>query len=116
MNTIFSAHHYEITQDDQEYALEKAEGLAKFVNENSDLKVEFAKDAKHKSGEIYRADMTVTSGGSKTHAVGHGSTMREALDKSKDELKRRLTREKGKTTKLTRSIGAKIKKNLRNLK
>lgn len=110
MNTIFSAHHYEITREDQEYALEKAEGLAKFVSENSDLKIEFTKDAKHKSGEIFRADMTAISGGSRTHAVGHGSTMREALDKAKDELKRRITKVKRKKTKISRAIGAKVKK------
>ena len=39
-----------------------------------------------------------------------GKYMNEALDKSKDELKRRLTREKGKITKITRKVQAKIKK------
>ena len=113
MNTIFSSHHYKITEDDQEYATEKAMSLEKFVTPETEMKIEFSKDSKHTSGDIFRTDMTATTAGDRTHAVGHGSTMREAIDKSKDELKRRLTREKGKITKITRKVQAKIKKAIR---
>ena len=114
MNITYATTNYELTGEIEAYAEEKAGSISKLItNPDAELRVELEKDAKHHSGSIYRADMTVHSAGLKTHAVGHGATMHAALDLSKDELKRRLTREKGRFSSMSRTIGARVKQMMR---
>ena len=87
--------------------------LVNIDEENRRFEVELAKDVSQQTGNIYRADITVFAGPEKSHAVGHGESIFAAIDEAKDDLARRLRRDKTKTTDMIRRGGAAIKKMLR---
>ena len=117
MQINFKAPTLELTEDVREYVEEKVEMVTKLLKEvdeeNLRADVELSRKQKQNSGVIFRADITIYAGSERTHAVGHGESIQSAIDESKDELTRRLSR--GKTRKLDslRRGGAKIKNALR---
>jgi len=117
MQIEFKALTVDLTDDIRAYAVEKVGMLEKLLGnieeENVRYEVELAQDLKQQSGTIYRADITVFAGPEKTHAVGHGETMFAAIDQSKDDLSRRLRRNKTKRLDFLRRGGAKIKRMVR---
>ena len=114
MKTTYAAENYEITPEVTAYTEEKVQGLERFVHdENAEIRIVYYREPKHQTGEVFRVDMTVHVGAHRTHAVGHGMTMIEALDKAKDELKFRLTREKGRFIKMARAVQSRVKDALR---
>ncbi|MFZ2593274.1 MAG: ribosome-associated translation inhibitor RaiA [Minisyncoccia bacterium] len=113
MNISYKTDNFDLTDEITSYAEEKVVSLEKFIGDQdaheAEILVELSKDEKHHSGLIYRADITVITAEQRTHAVGHGSGMKEALDLAKDELKRRLTRRKGRMMRLVRHGQKRIK-------
>ncbi len=95
----FKTKNIRVNNEIKEYAEQKAATLLKFINTDKDIPrfdIELSKDARRLGGEIYRADMIVVSGGLDMHAVGHGESLEAAIDIAKDELARRLRRNKTK--------------------
>lgn len=113
MNISYKTDNFDLSDEITSYAEEKVESLKKFVphieDADNEVIVELAKDEKHHSGLIYRADITFITAKQRTHAVGHGDTMKAALDLAKDESKRRLTRRKSRMIDLVRSGQSRIK-------
>ena len=117
MHIDYKAPTVALTPDVQAYVEEKLQSVKKLLQHvdegNIQVEVELSKDTKHASGEVYRADITVHAASERTHAVGHGESLNAAVDEAKDELMRRLRREKGKKRDLFIRGAVKIKKRLR---
>ena len=114
MNVTYKAENLELTPDVRAYAEEKLEAVQKLLSnyapENVACDVALVKDDAHQSGNIYRADVTVHAGSEHVHAVGHGESLMAALDEVKDELARRIRREKDKEETMFRKGGAMLKR------
>ena len=113
----FKALTIDLTDEVRAYATEKVKMLGKLLSgideENVRYDVELSKRTSQQTGDIYRADITVFAGSEKSHAVGHGESIFAAIDKAKDDLTRRLRRDKTKRLDFLREGGAKLKKILR---
>ena len=98
------------------YVDEKLEALDKFLNFEDDdavfVEVEL-QEGEPEKGRNFRADISVNAPGERTHAVGWGENLHAALDESKDELARRLRRDKKKKLSMLKKAGRKVKEILR---
>ncbi|MAZ67489.1 ribosomal subunit interface protein [bacterium] len=117
MHIDFKAPTLELSNDVRNYAEEKVRTLRKLLqkveDENIRADVELAKKGNQQSGDIFRADITVYAGPDRIHAVGHGESLHAAIDEAKDDLARRLRRDKTRRLDTLREGSAKIKKMLR---
>jgi ribosomal subunit interface protein len=117
MNISFKTHNLELDPEIRIYAEEKASAvrkvLAHFDDADISCEVVLARDDKHASGLVYRADITAYAGAEKVHAVGHGESLKAAIDIAKDDVVRRATHEKDKRITLVRRGRAKVKEWLR---
>lgn len=113
----FKALTVELTDEVRGYVEEKLQSIEKVLNQHADdearIEVELKKETSQNSGDIFRADFTTHIGGEHMHAVGHGESLNAAIDEAKDELSRRLRREKGKRRDLFIRGAAKVKKMIR---
>ncbi len=100
----------------KQYAESKVEMLDKLLadvpDENISYDIEFAKGKQH-TGSTYRADITLHAGATRLHAVGHGESLNAAIDEAKDDLERRMRREKTKGMTMLRKGSQAIKRMLR---
>lgn len=98
MNISYKTDNVVLAEDVRSYTEEKLAAVRKLFAHypDSDIacEVHLAKDDKHQSGAIFRADFTVLAGGERVHGVGHGETMQAALDAAKDEIMDRQRRDK----------------------
>jgi len=106
-----------LTDDLRAYIDEKVQDLSKYLKHIEDQDAIFV-EVELQEGETekernFRADITVNAPGERTHAVGWGEHLHAALDEAKDELARRLRREKKKRLSLLKKAGRKIKDMLR---
>lgn len=117
MNISFKTHNVELDADTRAYAEEKASAVRKVLGhyDENDISCEIvlARDDKHATGLVFRADITAYAGSEKVHAVGHGESIKAAIDIAKDDLVRRVVHEKDKRITLVRRGRAKIKEWLR---
>ncbi len=117
MNISFKTHNLDLTDDVRTYAEEKAGAVRKVLGHHAEediaCEILLSRDDKHASGLIYRADISALAGGEKVHAVGHGESIKAAIDLAKDELIRRAAGEKEKRMTLIRKGRAKVKEWLR---
>jgi len=112
----FKTDNLDLTDEIREYAELKVGMLGKLLHDADEealrYDVELAK-GKENSGNIYRADIIVHAAPLRVHAVGHGESVNAAIDGAKDELERRLRREKTKGRAMLRKGKAALKKMLR---
>lgn len=112
----FKANNIELTDDARQYTESKVEMLGKLLtdiaDENISYDIELGK-GKQQSGSTYRADITLHAGTTRLHTVGHGESLNAAIDEAKDDLERRMRREKTKDQTLLRKGSQVIKKMLR---
>ncbi len=105
-----------VTDDLRAYIDEKIESIKKYLKHTDEdavfIEVELQEGEPEKA-RSFRADITVNAPGERTHAVGWGESLNAALDEAKDELSRRLRREKKKKLSLLRKAGRKVKEMLR---
>lgn len=117
MHIDYKTHTIELTNDIREYVASKIGGLIKLVPHTAEqdirVEVELARKSAQQTGDVYRTDITIHAGSERMHAVGHGESLNASIDESKDELSRRLRREKGKKHDLFIQGATKIKKMLR---
>ncbi len=105
-----------VTDDLRAYIDEKISQLLKYLQNEDDDAVFFEvelQEGEEEKGRRYRVDITVNAPGKRTHAVGWGEHLHAALDEAKDELSRRIRREKKKERVLLKKMGRKIKNILR---
>ena len=112
----FKADNIELTQNTKDYAQEKVGMLYKLIanvdEENVRYEIDLSKSNQN-SGSIYRADITLHAAPIRLHSVGHGESINAAIDEAKDELERRMRREKTKERTLLKRGKQAIKKMLR---
>ncbi len=112
----FKADNIDLTDEIRSYVKSKIDMLGKLLasvdDENISYQIGLAK-GKQQTGETYRADITLHAGTTRLHAVGHGESLNGAIDEAKDDLERRMRREKGKDMALLRRGKQAIKKMLR---
>lgn len=117
MHITYKTHNIDLTDELRSYAEDKVSAIRKLFahhrEEDIACEVVLARDEKHASGLVFRADFTAYAGVEKVHAVGHGESPKAAMDLAKDELVRRANREKTKHQTLLRRGRAKVKEWLR---
>lgn len=112
----FKVDNIELTDEVRAYAQEKVKMLSKLLAEVADEDISYdikLGKGKQQSGAVYRADITLHAGATRLHAVGHGESSNAAVDEAKDDLERRMRREKTKDLTLLRKGSKIIKKMLR---
>lgn len=101
-----------------EYIEKKMGMLEKFFKSGEDVlvNVEVGKSTMHhKSGDIFRAEVHVTTDGQEYYVVSEKDDLYAAIDEVKDQAVRELTSRRKKTMRLLRRGGAKIKDMLRGV-
>ncbi len=103
-----------------DYTRKKVASLDKFLSHYADLSGELIFDVEigkttmhHKSGDVFRAEINFTAGGTTLRAEAEKDDLYAAIDEAKDEMKRELRRYKNKYAVMTRKAGARIKDLLR---
>ena len=113
------ATNLELTAALRDYVEKKLIGLEKFVTSGKSIDlcaVEVAKTSRHhKKGEIYRAEVTLTTAGKKFYAYSEQTDLYKAIDDVKDEIVRELTSNKGRAMRLIRHGARQIKFILKGL-
>jgi len=111
---IRTSDNIKLTDDLTQYIDEKLNSLSKYTdieNDSTFIEVELSEGEANKAK--FRADISITASGKRTHAVGWGDNLNAAIDASKDELSRRLSRENKKKLSILKKTGRKIKNILR---
>ncbi len=106
----------ELTDAISSYVEEKLQGIEKFMVAHEEevpvAYVEIGKTTKHhNSGDVFRAELTVTVRGKQFRAASEKSDLYAAIDNLRDELVRELNSHKGKERSMMRR-GAGMVKNL----
>jgi ribosomal subunit interface protein len=115
MNIHFKTTDITLTEDIKGYTEKKVQKISRMLTEG-DENISYAVElrAENKNGrEVYRSDITVSAGETNIHAVGRGDTLERAVEASKNELHRRLRRDKKRKFALLRNGQKKIKEWLR---
>ena len=109
-----------LTDELKAYVETKAEHLEKYFKNYEDEDAVFVEfelsEGEPEKERKFRADIVASTPHDRTHAVGWGETIFAALDEAKDELSRRLRREKKKRIALLKKAGRKIKDMIRGFK
>ncbi len=105
-----------LTDDLSKHINDKLNQVSKYLKRyNLDelfVDVELGEGEKEKERK-FRADITASIANLRLHAVGWGENLFAAIDDSKNELSRRIRREKRKSLNLIKKTGKKIKSLLR---
>lgn len=108
---------FEITPEITKYLNDKLVTLEKYINKDDEsvkCDVEIGKTTgRHNSGNIFRAEINVLIGKNLFRAVAEEESIYAAIDIVKDEITKRLKRNKEKRFVLFKRGGERIKKALR---
>jgi len=102
----------------KDYAEKKVLSLEKFFIGRGEVfaQIEVGKTTKHhKSGNIFRAEITLRAEGQNYYAVSNKDDLYAAIDEVKDEMAREIISSKSKRETLFRRGGAKIKALIKRL-
>ena len=106
----------ELTDDISAYLDKRLVSLDKFFTLKDTAvicDVEIGKQTKHhKKGDIFRAEINIMKEGQQYRTVATEETLFAAIDKTKDEMSRRLRRGKEKHIDLLRKGGGQLKKRI----
>ena len=95
------------------YTQTKLDSFSKLLDEESEKAavcyVEFNKDTKHQTGDIYTAEVTLEANGKIYRVSKTEPTFEKGIDKVKDDVLQALRVDKGKGEHLERKGGRKIK-------
>ncbi|MBL7045720.1 MAG: ribosome-associated translation inhibitor RaiA [Parcubacteria group bacterium] len=108
--------HLELDADTALYLDEKLSALEKYVNKDDEsikVDVELEHMHRHKSGDVYRAEINVLIDGKMIRAESKGEAIREVIDKVQDESAKNLRRHKKKRFSMLKRTGAKMKEMFR---
>ncbi len=115
MNIIIKSTNLDLTEALRDYTEKRLSFLEQFAGAESQVSVELEKTTNHhKSGEIFRAEVNVTTpAGSLHRAVSEKTDLYEAIDDIRDEMKREITASKGKERRLWKRGALAVKEMLR---
>jgi ribosomal subunit interface protein len=119
MRINIKATNMELTPEISAYLNNKLESLEKLVrqkDESAMADVEVGRTTKHHhSGDIFRAEINLHIGQKSFRAVREASNLFGAIDEAKDQMMDELRTNKGKTIRLIRRGGQKIKAAVKGL-
>jgi putative sigma-54 modulation protein len=102
----------DLTPDIKSYLEKRLASLEKFLDEDDTTvvcDVELERSTKHKTGDVFRGEVTIRTRSGLYRAEANGETAEAAIDTVKDEVMRELRREKRKRIHLFRRGGARLK-------
>lgn len=100
-----------------DYIWKKINMLGKFFEAGALANVEVGRTTKHhKSGDIFRAEIHINTGGEEYYAVSERDDLYAAIDEVKDEIVHELTSKRKKALRLFKRGGAKIKNLLKGIR
>ena len=110
--------HTSLTPAIEAYTEKRLAGLSKFIKDtNAVCDVELIKTTNHhKSGDIFKAEANVRTGGETIFALSEKPDMYQAVDDLRDELERILSSRKDKKITIYRKGAYKIKNILKNIR
>ena len=110
MNIVIKTKNIELTDSLENYINKRIEGLAKFLQDSSDVFVDIKKETlHHKKGDIFKTEAIVQLPGKKMVAVATGDDLGKTVTKVRDELKEEIKRHKLKTIELPRRKAKKLR-------
>ena len=116
-NIKINAIGVELDEKVEDYLMKKLESLRKFVDFNNDEVVTDIRLSKltksRRSGNLYRAEISIMTVGKKYGAKGEKDELYAAIDDMKDVISRKISSHKGRKQSLFKKGGMKIKKMLR---
>ncbi|MFH0804251.1 MAG: ribosome-associated translation inhibitor RaiA [Candidatus Zambryskibacteria bacterium] len=117
MRTNIKATGITLTASITDYIEKKINMLEKFFRgEEVLVNVEVGRTTRHhKSGDIFRAEIRITSGGEEYYSVVETEDLYAAIDEVKDEIVHELTSKRKKAFHLFRRGGAQIKNLLKGI-
>ena len=115
MNIRIKATDYQMTPDTEAYLGERLKTLEKLLGETAELarcEVEIGRDAgrpRH-GAHLYFAEIRIAPPGeSPVYARNNSESVNGAIDDVKEEVERQLRKNKRRTIRLTRRVGAQVK-------
>ena len=113
MNIIIKATNMELTDSIREYVYKKFEGVEKFMSHSQEDKVLYVDVGKisnhHKSGHIFRAEVSTSWNGRKYYALSEDDDLYGAIDGVWTEIIREFNSKKGKMRTLFKKGALKVK-------
>lgn len=109
----------EMTEAISNYVDKKILMLNKFFNDTEEVlvNVEVGKENKHhKSGDVFKAEIHIISGGKNYYATVDKDDLYAAIDEVKDEISSQLSKDKKKTERFFRQSGALVKNMIKGIK
>ncbi|MDE2311600.1 MAG: ribosome-associated translation inhibitor RaiA [Patescibacteria group bacterium] len=100
MNINFKGTRTKLTEADQSYIEDKLLSLGKFIKNADKVFIEAETDAKHKSGLVFRLEISVNP--PEFYAEARGNDFYEALDLVLPKIKEQLAKQKDKKVSLRR--------------
>ncbi|MDB5266392.1 MAG: Ribosomal subunit interface protein [Parcubacteria group bacterium] len=119
MNIQIKATGIELTEAISEYVYKKIGAVEKYLGERTavDAFVEVGKPSHHhKSGDVFRAEVRLVGEGLNLVATKESDDLYKAIDLVENEVKRELSSEKGRHTKMLRRGQRAIKDMMRGLR
>ena len=116
-NIKINAIGLELDEETKAYLMKKLESLRKFINfddEEVTTDIRLSKETRsQRSGNLYKAEISIVTIGKKYGAKGEGDELLAAIDDMKDVISKKISSHKGKKQSLFRKGGIKIKKLLK---
>lgn len=100
MNINIKGVNVALTEADKDFITGKISALGKFAKGSDKVFVEVDVDNKHKSGLVFRVEISINP--PKLYAEARGNDFYEALDLALPKIKEQLTKEKDKKVSLRR--------------
>jgi len=119
INTKIKATEIVLTPEISDYLDKRLSALEKFVDGSDDANICFVELARttshHKTGDVFKAELTLHLGGQTFRAVSEVSDLHSAIDLAKDELLHELRANKTKQISLFRRSGRQLKNLIKGL-
>jgi putative sigma-54 modulation protein len=119
MNIKITSKNFDLTPAIDDYINKKVTTLEKFIDANEGIlcEVEIGRTTNHhKSGDIFRAEVNITSPGNKQiYAVAEEADLYAAIDIVRDEAEREIVSVKNKRNTLFRRGSARVKNLLKRI-
>ena len=119
MDIRIKATDYEMTPDTESYLTQRLNTLEKFIGEKSELarcEVEIGRDAgrpRHGANIWFAEIRIVVPGEEPVYARNNSESVNGAIDDVKEEVERQLRKKKRRGLRVTRRVGAQVKRFLR---
>ena len=114
MNINIKATNIELTDAIREYVNKRVSSLEKLIKDGAIISVEVGRTTNHHNkGDIFKAEINIKNDGEVFYADVEREDLYSAIDEVKEEISRKLKRNKGRTTTLYRRGAKSVKKMLK---